>query len=313
MDIFVEVLEQNKENEKNKYRFEKRSVEVSDHLEKVIPDFFTTRDPGLHTAIICASGDANVIPEQVFGEIIKENLRDIRLKFLSKETLSSQEPCGCVRLPIADGAGRALRDLEERIRNCTGEKRITNIRAANEIERYALQEEDQVKDNIVSLEIIWNKWSAQKSSELLIREPFYMPTIFALLVIPQRHFELFKRENVYFPDFIEYVVRGQDFDSLFNTLCKANPKLFRTELQTAGSEIISNITPTIVSEDWISTEVSQEKQGSEKKKELEKIKELEKRREILIQQKITSQEAHTVSTKDLTAAEKARTIHKEEK
>jgi len=313
MDIFVEVLEQDKENEKNKYRFKNRYVEISDHLEKVIPDFFTIRDPGLHAAIICASGDANVIPEQAFGKIIKENFRDVRLKFLSKETLSSQEPCGCIRFPIADGAGRALRNLEERIRNCSEEERITNIRAANEIERYALQEEDQVKDNIVSLEIIWNKWSAQKCSELLIRGPFYMPTIFALLVIPQRHFELFKMENVYFPNFIEYVVRGQDSDPLFNKLYKVNPELFRTEIQTAGSEIISNITPTIVYEDRISTEISQEKQGSEKRKELKKIKELEKRREILIQQKITSQEAHTVSTKDLAAAEKARTIHKEEK
>ncbi len=308
MDMFCEVLERDTENGEYNYKFKSRPIKDSDHLEEVIPDFFTTRDPGLHAAVICASSDVNVISEQAFGEIIKEeNFRDGRLKFLSKETLSSQEPCGCIRLPMAGGVGCALRDLEEHIRNCTEEKRITNIMAAYEIGRYALQEEDQARDNVVPPEIIWNRWSAQKGSELLSTDPLYMPLIFALLVIPQTHFELFMRENVYVPSFIEYVVRGRDSGQLINKLKKEYREIYQRLMQITEPEVISNTTLTNVSEDWKSTEISQEKQGSETKEGLEKI------REQLIQQKITSQETLTVSTKDLTAAEKARAIHKEEK
>ncbi len=302
MDVFFEVLEQDKEDGKSKYQFKCRQIETSTHLEKVIPDFFSTREPGLHVAIICASSDKGVISEQALGEIIKENYQDVRLKFLSEETLSSQEPCGCIRLPMVDGVGPALQNLEKHIRNCAEGETITDSRAAYEIMRYVFQEEWGEE-----LEITWSRLAAEESSKLLIRGRFYTPAIFALLVIPQNHFELFRRKDVYFPSFIEYVVKGQDSDYIFDIMYKKNPELFQKEIQPADSGEISSITSTIESKDWMSTELFQEKQGLEKKKELEK------KRQLLIQQKITSQETHAVSTKDLTATEKARTIHKEEK
>ncbi len=293
MDIVNKVLEQ---DEENRYRFKEKPVKPFELFEKVIPDFFTERDPGLHVIIVCASSDTNVISEDAFGEIIKKIFPDSGLKFLSREKLSSHEPCGCIRLPMEGGAGCALQALEESIRNCTKEKRITDTTAQTEIERYAGQEEDGNEEP----EIIWSSYAAKRSSKLLLTDMYYTPLIFALLVIPQKQFDLFMKEDVYFPDFIEYVVQGQDSDLIINIL-KKNSEIIQKLVQTPESELTLNTTLPIASEDRKFTEISQEK------------KELEKRKAVLVQRKKMSEEALAVPTKDLTAAEKARVIHKEEK
>lgn len=211
--MFSKVLVQSGENT---YHLEKKQIEhPSVTLEEVIPEFFETYTPGLHVAVICTSNPSDVISEMELQKALKPVPPNGVIKCLTSANeqpkLSPNESLSCARpeKDLSTQIGGALQYIENCICEYIGKKLIDHS-ASEEINRYRLKEAAKT----VRIEEIWMQWEAGVCSNLLSQDivlPLgYMPSIFILYVLPESCFEVFNHKDTFFPQFIEYVVLGED-------------------------------------------------------------------------------------------------------
>ena len=208
--VFVEVLKQSDSISSN--RLGPDSKGPTEDLIKAIPRFFSKRAANIHAVIVCSDCENEPISKEQFQQALSKNngpCNDLpkRLPFISTFIRKRKQIQYYVySAEKLRSVGSAINTILERVHFCYDHKDIADSLACQII--------GEEKDNI-DWKDIWTEQLARmlfrevRSMTNSARKASSLNSLFLLLCLPEKYFEVFKYSE-FFPSYIEYVVRGVD-------------------------------------------------------------------------------------------------------
>lgn len=203
--VFVEVLKQ-PAGDTTKNTLYSEYILPTEDLERAIPAFFKTRSANVHAVIVCSDCRNEPISEEAFLAALRENNSPcIGLP----NDVPKKGPCHYYVYSTDKPAsvGAAIIHILEQAHFCYGD--------IDDADSLAGQIAGEEEDNKTDWESIWTQQLARmlsreiKTTRKLVLDKKSMHTLFLLLCLPEKHFEVF-RKSKFFPSYVEYVVKGVD-------------------------------------------------------------------------------------------------------
>lgn len=203
--VFVEVLKQPAGDTTKNTLYSEYIIPTED-LERAIPAFFKTRSANVHAVIVCSDCRNEPISEEAFLAALRENNSPC---IVLPNDVPQKGPCHYYVYSTDKPAsvGAAIIHILEQAHFCYGD--------IDDADSLAGQIAGEEEDNKTDWESIWTQQLARmlsreiETTRKLVLDKKSMHTLFLLLCLPEKHFEVFRKAK-FFPSYVEYVVKGVD-------------------------------------------------------------------------------------------------------
>lgn len=205
MLFYTKVLKQN-----GKFQFDSIPISGIVDLRVAIKSFFDNHEAGIHVAIVCTDNPNEMVNEEDFYAAPSCDTWSSVNLMPTDGAKPTRKGRVCAHRGSFEFIGQALADVLKCAKQIIGEHYISN-KTDSLISATIVYEEQ----GLLSPEGLWSDVFAKSSSEIMDTNQLKLdhqtvPDIRILLCLPQKHFEVFSNPRCYFPEFLEYVVLGED-------------------------------------------------------------------------------------------------------
>lgn len=266
MLAYTKVLKQN-----GNFRFELMPIPRTSDLKTVIKSFFDDHESGVHTAIVCTDNPNEVMDEEDFRTALsRDDAWSVDIILADGARLADAD-CVCARRGPFEFIGQALADILKCANQITDKYDNSDNSLISALFTFEERGELPLRD-------LWSYSIAKDSSAILNSDQSIVshqtvPDIRILLLLPQKHFETFSNPECYFPEFLEYVVLGENGIAIWGENQELKEKIRQLEVKNnqLAKEKQAYIGAQTIIEQFIQMQGEFYEKGNELLKILQKI------------------------------------------
>jgi hypothetical protein len=207
-------------HEDDQFVFSQKTCNGSESLKGLIPEFFTTRAPGVHILVVCSSSNEE-LPKEIIQ--VEASLDNAECTVFDENTqVSDERTRRYFAISQQDSYDALVKKVASYIEHCYGQE-LSAFKNRKQRFLMTVQTADEFQDCLTE---------AMKKAKY----DNHCHTLFLVFVLPAQWFEEFKSAENHFPLFIEYVVLGEIVDAIIKEKDKVIEEL-RNELSSKKQEL----------------------------------------------------------------------------